>query len=86
MKGFSIDLLWRLLNLTGKFWGNQFLEIINSAIEGLVDLVQPEFDPRAGKIKDLAAASVLVGAVFAALVGLIVFLNPIVELISRWLT
>jgi len=75
-----------LLNLTGKFWGNQFLEIINSAIEGLVDLVQPEFDPRAGKIKDLAAASVLVGAVFAALVGLIVFLNPIVELISRWLT
>jgi diacylglycerol kinase (ATP) len=62
------------------------LEIINSAIEGLVDLVQPEFDPRAGKIKDLAAASVLVGAIFAALVGLIVFLNPIVELISRWLT
>ena len=23
VKGFSIDLLWRLLNLTGKFWGNQ---------------------------------------------------------------
>lgn len=48
-------------------------EIFNTAIEYLVDLVSPEFNPKAGKIKDLAAAAVLAAAGFAAIVGIIIF-------------
>lgn len=49
------------------------LEIINTAIETLVDLVQPNHDPLAGKVKDIAAGAVLVGAIVAVVVGIIVF-------------
>jgi diacylglycerol kinase len=53
------------------------LEVLNTAIEALVDLVHPERDPVAGRIKDLAAGAVLVGAVAAALVGLLVLGPPL---------
>lgn len=48
-------------------------EAINTSIERLVDLVSPEFHPLAGKVKDLAAGAVLIGAVIAAIIGLIIF-------------
>lgn len=48
-------------------------EIVNTAIEYLVDHVTPEFHPKAGAIKDLAAAAVLVAAGFSALVGVMIF-------------
>jgi diacylglycerol kinase len=44
-------------------------EFFNTAIERTIDLLHPEKDPRAGLIKDIAAAGVLVlaiGAVFVA--------------------
>lgn len=49
------------------------LELINTAIEVLVDLISPEQNPKAGAIKDLAAAAVLVASLFALMVGLIIF-------------
>jgi len=49
------------------------LEILNTAIETLVDLVQPEHDPLAGKVKDIAAGAVLVGTMVAAAIGVVVF-------------
>jgi len=49
------------------------LELVNSAIEGLVDLVSAERLPLAGKIKDMAAAAVLVAAVIASWVGVVIF-------------
>lgn len=48
-------------------------ESFNSAIERLVDLKQPEQDPLAGKIKDMAAAAVLITATTAAVIGVIIF-------------
>jgi diacylglycerol kinase len=48
-------------------------EMINTAIEHLVDLVSPHSHPLAGKAKDVAAGAVLVAAVFSAIVGLIIF-------------
>ncbi len=48
-------------------------ELINSSIEGLVNLVSPQHQPLAGKIKDIAASAVLVVAIIAAVVGCIVF-------------
>jgi len=49
------------------------LELINTAIENLVDLVTLERKPLAGKIKDIAAAAVLVSSVVALVVGLVIF-------------
>jgi len=48
-------------------------EIFNTAIEQLTDLIQPEHDPKAGIIKDLAAGAVLLTAITALIIGLIIF-------------
>jgi diacylglycerol kinase (ATP) len=48
-------------------------ELINTAIENLVDMVSPQRHPLAGKIKDIAAGAVLVAGVVAGAVGIIVF-------------
>jgi len=52
-------------------------EIINTAIEKLVDLVSPTFNPKAGTVKDIAAGAVLVASIIAVLIGILVLLNYI---------
>ncbi len=61
-------------------------EMFNSAIENLCDLISPEINPLAGKLKDIAAGGVLVCAIVSALIGLEIFgikfyekLNLIIE-------
>lgn len=49
------------------------LELMNSAIESLVDLVTLERKPLAGKIKDIAAGAVLLFSVITVVVGVIIF-------------
>jgi len=49
------------------------MEIMNTAIEYVVNLVSPEFHPLAGKAKDAAAGAVLVCALAALAVGLYIF-------------
>jgi diacylglycerol kinase len=51
------------------------LELINTAIEALVDLQMPAPHPLAKVAKDCAAAAVLVAAAAAAVVGAVVFLT-----------
>ncbi len=48
-------------------------ELINSALENLVNLVQPDRHPIAGKVKDMAAGAVLMVSIMAAVIGLTVF-------------
>ena len=55
-------------------------EIFNSAVEDLSDVVCPERDERIKKVKDLAAAAVLVNAITAAVIGFLVFLPKIIQL------
>lgn len=50
------------------------LEILNTAIEAVVDLVTEDRHPLAGLAKDASAGAVLVSAIFAAITGLIIFL------------
>jgi diacylglycerol kinase (ATP) len=52
-------------------------EIINSSIESLTDMVSPEYDKFAGKVKDMAAGGVLLAAIAAAAVGCIIFIPKI---------
>ena len=49
-------------------------EAINSAIERLADVVQPNRDERIRDVKDICAGAVLVCAMTAFVIGLIVFL------------
>ena len=49
-------------------------ELLNTAIETLVDLLSPERNEKAGRIKDLAAGSVLLASIMALAVGIIIFL------------
>ena len=57
------------------------LEMINTAIEHLVDLVEPNYNPKAGAIKDLAAGAVLVFSMISALIGIMIFGKYILALL-----
>ena len=48
-------------------------ELVNTAIEAVVNLVSPEYHPLAGRAKDVAAGAVLVMALAALVVGVLVF-------------
>lgn len=49
------------------------LELVNTALENLVDLVTLEQNPLAGRIKDIAAGAVLAVSVISLIIGLIIF-------------
>ena len=49
------------------------LELVNTAVESVVDLVTQERKPLAKIAKDTAAGAVLIAAIMAAIVGLIIF-------------
>lgn len=50
------------------------LEMVNTAVESVVDLVTEERKPLAKKAKDTAAGAVLIAAIMAAIVGCVIFL------------
>lgn len=54
-------------------------EIMNTAIETLVDMISPEKNAIAGKIKDMAAGSVLIAALMSIVVGVIIFIPKILQ-------
>jgi diacylglycerol kinase len=70
---------WAVIALTFGFVVS--MEMVNSAIESLVDHVSPEFNKEAGKIKDLAAGAVLVAAIVATVIAVYIFGNKIFNLI-----
>lgn len=52
-------------------------ELFNSAIENLADMVSPIHHPKIKKIKDLAAASVLLSAILSVIIAAIIFLPKV---------
>ena len=58
-----------------------FAELVNTAMEAIVDLACPEIHPLAKRAKDVAAASVLVLSVAVAVVGILVFSHAILEVV-----
>ena len=50
------------------------LELVNTALEAVVDLVTKEYQPLAKRAKDTAAGAVLIAAIMAAAAGLIIFI------------
>jgi len=50
------------------------LELVNTAVERVVDLVTKEFHPLAKQAKDIAAGAVLLYAILSVVIGCIIFL------------
>jgi diacylglycerol kinase (ATP) len=61
-------------------------EMVNSAIEGAIDVATTAFDPMAKLAKDVAAGAVLIAAVNAIAVGYLVFSGTVAERSSRALS
>lgn len=60
------------------------LELVNTAIESLVDLATSEYHILAKTAKDVAAGAVLVSAIASVFIGLLIFIPPLFRLISTW--
>ena len=58
------------------------IELINSAIENLADMVTKEQHPVIKKVKDLAAGGVLIVSIMAFVIGLIIFVPKLKVLIG----
>lgn len=55
------------------------LELVNTVVETLLDLLQPRLHHYAGMVKDLMAAAVFLASLGALLVGLIILLPHLVS-------
>lgn len=56
-------------------------ELVNTAIERVVDLTSPDLHPLAKLAKDTAAGAVLVAAFFSILIGIVVMGPPLVHML-----
>lgn len=54
-------------------------EMINTAIELMVDKWSPQFDDTAAKVKDIAAGAVMLSSLTAAITGCIIYLPKAYE-------
>lgn len=69
-------------NITSTEWMFQILAIgliltaesLNTAIEAICDYIEPNFDKKIGKIKDIAAGAVTFAAITAMIIGAIIYL------------
>ena len=52
-------------------------ELLNTAIENIVDMISPEKNEKAKLIKDISAGAVLVLAIGAFIIGMIIFIPKI---------
>ena len=60
-------------------------ELVNTAIEAVVDLATQTYDPLAKIAKDVAAGAVLVSAITAVMVGYLVLFDPLKSVFARGL-
>lgn len=60
-------------------------EIFNTMLEMILDKIEPQYDEHIKKIKDIAAAGVLISVTAAAIGGLIIFLPKLSGLLARLL-
>ncbi|WP_440895876.1 diacylglycerol kinase family protein [Amphibacillus sp. Q70] len=55
-------------------------ELLNTAVETMLDYLAPDWHAMVGAIKDLTASAVLVASIIAAIVGMIIFLPKVITL------
>jgi len=75
---------WAVIVLTmALVWSS---EILNTALEAVVDLASPPHHPLAKVGKDVGAAAVLIAAGASVLVGLLVLGPPLLRQLQAWFT
>ena len=95
-KNFSIQMFFAIITiLLGSFFGLAahewlviiltigtvlVLELVNSALELLIDVVVPRLQEKAGAVKDIMAGAVLCAAIMASVVGVCIFFPYIFEM------
>lgn len=78
---FSISITeWLIILLT--IAGVISLELVNTALERVVDLVTTEHRPLAKQAKDVAAGAVLIFAFIAVIIGIVIFLPKILQVLN----
>lgn len=55
-------------------------ETVNSAIEEMIDYLNPKIHPTAKKIKDIAAGAVLLAAIIATIVGVLILFPKFMQI------
>lgn len=69
------EIEWLMLILTISFV--LILELVNTSLESIVDLVSPEIRDSAKIAKDVSAAAVLIASITSIVIGAIIFLPKI---------
>ena len=60
------------------------LELMNTAVEAVVDLASPEWHAKAKIAKDASAGAVLVAAILSVGIGIMVFGPPLLDKMTGW--
>lgn len=60
------------------------IELLNTVLERVVDILKPRIHPYARLIKDIMAAVVLISSIAAFIIGLIIFLPYFLEFFSNF--
>jgi len=58
------------------------LEVLNTTVETLLDLVQPQFSPKVKVVKDLVAGAVLISILVSVATGIIIFLPKFLNILK----
>lgn len=61
------------------------LELLNSTVERLADLLKPRLHQYVADVKDLMAGAVLIAALFAAFIGFLIFWPYVTMMFARTL-
>ena len=80
--GLFITILGFVMNLSATEWMFQIFAIalilvaesLNTGIEKLADFIHPDFHKQIGRIKDISAGAAFFAAIFAVIIGLIIYI------------
>ncbi len=81
-----MTILGFVMQLTATEWLFQILAIaivliaesLNTAVEKIADFIHPEFNKQIGHIKDIAAGAAFFAAIFAVIIGLIIYIPKLI--------
>ena len=74
--------VWKIIILLLAIGSVLILELVNSIFERLVDAFKPRIHQYVGEMKDIMAATVLLAAAGAVVIGLLLFWPYLVDLFS----
>ena len=58
------------------------LELINTGLESLIDIISPQMHDGFGKVKDIMAGVVLLSVILSIIIGILILYRPLVNLMT----